>query len=185
MDMDLFQHISKFTSCFRFHAAQNLPYPDHMQYDALKLSVMGCEEYQKCVSSFEKSHKTPESQNYAALCEELLTHHDHLLSTNALIARSAVYHANAAQQSQLPSNKPPPTTQNRRNTNNRNNRRPAAKRVDRSLEYEAPFTYCWTHGHGFHSSQECSYPNPGHQDHATADKPMGGTTFTAASRIKR
>jgi hypothetical protein len=35
--------------------------------------------------------------------------------------------------------------------------------------------YCWTHGHGEHTSRACRNKNTGHRDDATATNTMGGT----------
>jgi hypothetical protein len=37
--------------------------------------------------------------------------------------------------------------------------------------------YCWTHGHGNHEGPNCNSKAPGHQDAATADNKMGGSTY--------
>jgi hypothetical protein len=50
--------------------------------------------------------------------------------------------------------------------------------------------YCWTHGHTSgtnHTSASCKYPADGHQEDATAQNQMGGSTahFRAATRNNR
>ena len=36
--------------------------------------------------------------------------------------------------------------------------------------------YCWTHGASAHSSKDCRNKKPGHQDAATFDNRLGGST---------
>ena len=37
--------------------------------------------------------------------------------------------------------------------------------------------YCWTHGVCGHDSKDCRNKKPGHQDSATFDNKLGGSTF--------
>lgn len=45
----------------------------------------------------------------------------------------------------------------------------------------APSSYCWMHGYGGHTSQECQNPAPGHCHQATLNNKMGGSTYKCSN----
>ena len=51
--------------------------------------------------------------------------------------------------------------------------RPRKATSNPRLPTDSPTEFCWTHGHGFHSSMKCRNPAAGHQNAATKSNKMG------------
>ena len=98
-------------------------------------------------------------------------------STDALIQQ--LLEQNQALMRQL-LNAPNGTNNNRRRNNRQRFNRPSTGRRTGQPAQPLPdycTKYCWTHGRCTHTSNECLRKAPGHQDNATFDNKLDGSTY--------
>jgi hypothetical protein len=68
------------------------------------------------------------------------------------------------------------------NNNNGNNGSSGARRTGNRYTRNNTSKYCWSHGGCAHSSSECNAKKEGHQNNATFDNKMGGSTSFCGTR---
>lgn len=160
MDMD--KHINMFQRVINKFELAGDPLSPTQQYLHLFHSMLTHPDYSSLVSDFEQ-HKAQDQHTFANLARALRLKAGHL--SHIATANAAISPASASQVI------PPNNASNRFTIN--------------GITYEAPTQYCWSHGHGFHSSKNCKRPKENHKSNATKANKMGGSTVEGSARAVR
>eukprot|EP01031_Cornospumella_fuschlensis_P029596 gene29596-35728_t len=137
------------------------PMTERNKIQTMTNALKGCDAYEQFTADFYKDHRDLATQTFEALCQELREYQVPTRFNKATSLLSAAGTASA------------PVARNPGEWNTSNNKR---KRNDDDDEEEPRDLYCHTCGLGNHAGVNCTNKASGHQDKATIDNRMGGST---------
>lgn len=133
---------------------------------AMKVALTACPAYEEFVRDFEREFRAVGSQNFETICSRL---RDYKVPTK-FMTPSSLSAARASAVTPAKASRKPVKLGNGKASNN-------------SDQGALPTMYCYTHGRGFHDSKHCTERGEGHQEEATMENRLGGSTYKVPKSV--
>ena len=181
------EHIAKFRTLFTNLATVGNAIIPSQQTHLFLDSLPHKEPFNSFLTWYNQSHNNPATRIFEVCAEGLITY----VNNDNMYRRNVEGTANATQIAKSATHFPTPTLDSlarelqkskaeieslrARFTERATGSKEKGYRIDERKMQSSSLTWCWTHGECYHNSKDCREHNrdPGHNERATATKPMG------------